>query len=116
MFPPVYVADIAQHEGQEVTLHGWLHNRRSSGKLHFLQVRDGTGTIQCVVFKGNVTPSSSTRPTTCRRRPALTRHGPREEGRRASPIGFELEVKDLRSSRGPRASTRSATRSTASPS
>ena len=56
MFPPVHIADIAQHEGKEVTLHGWLHNRRSSGKLHFLQVRDGTGTIQCVVFKGNVTP------------------------------------------------------------
>ena len=54
MFPPVYVADIARHEGKEVTLHGWLHGRRSSGKLHFLQVRDGTGTIQCVVFKGNV--------------------------------------------------------------
>ncbi|MEI6727960.1 MAG: OB-fold nucleic acid binding domain-containing protein, partial [Actinomycetes bacterium] len=47
----VYVADIALHEGKEVTLHGWLHGRRSSGKLHFLQVRDGTGTIQCVVFK-----------------------------------------------------------------
>src|SRR5919197_6288026 len=56
MYPPVHIADIAQHEGKEVTLHGWLHNRRSSGKLHFLQVRDGTGTIQCVVFKGNVRP------------------------------------------------------------
>ena len=56
MFPPVYVADVSRHEGQEVTLHGWLHGRRSSGKLHFLQLRDGTGTIQCVVFKGNVTP------------------------------------------------------------
>ena len=56
MFPPVHVADIAQHEGKEITLHGWLYNRRSSGKLHFLEVRDGTGTIQCVVFKGDVTP------------------------------------------------------------
>ncbi len=58
MFPPVHVADIARHEGQEVTLHGWLHARRSSGKLHFLQLRDGTGTIQCVVFKGNVSPEA----------------------------------------------------------
>ncbi|HSN90824.1 MAG TPA: OB-fold nucleic acid binding domain-containing protein, partial [Anaeromyxobacteraceae bacterium] len=55
MVPPVYVADIAAHEGKEVTLHGWLHGRSSKGKLHFLQLRDGTGTIQCVVFKGNVT-------------------------------------------------------------
>ena len=56
MYPPVHVADIARHEGKEITLHGWLHNRRSSAKLHFLQLRDGTGTIQCVVFKGNVSP------------------------------------------------------------
>ena len=52
----VYVSNIASHEGQTVTLRGWLYNKRSSGKLHFLQVRDGTGTIQCVVFKGDVTP------------------------------------------------------------
>ncbi len=38
MFPPVHVADIARHADQEVTLHGWLHGRRSSGKLHFLQL------------------------------------------------------------------------------
>src|SRR5512137_2100182 len=56
----VYVADIAQHEGREVTLRGWLQGRRSSGKLHFLQLRDGTGTIQCVVFKGNVSPEAFT--------------------------------------------------------
>ena len=50
----VYVKDIAQYEGQEVELRGWLYNKRSSGKLHFLQVRDGTGTIQGVIFKGDV--------------------------------------------------------------
>ena len=38
-----YIEDIAAHEGQTVTLKGWLHNRRSSGKIHFLIVRDGTG-------------------------------------------------------------------------
>jgi len=31
-----YIQDIAKYDGQEVTIHGWLHNRRSSGKLHFL--------------------------------------------------------------------------------
>ncbi|MGH9946947.1 MAG: asparagine--tRNA ligase, partial [Pyrinomonadaceae bacterium] len=39
--------------GEEVTLKGWLYNTRSSGKLVFLQLRDGTGIVQCVVFKGN---------------------------------------------------------------
>ena len=47
----VYIEDIAGHEGQAVTLRGWLHNRRSSGKIHFLQVRDGSGFIQCVMSK-----------------------------------------------------------------
>ncbi len=52
----VYISDIAKYAGQTVTLRGWLYNKRSSGKLHFLQMRDGTGIIQCVVFKGDVTP------------------------------------------------------------
>ena len=46
-----YIEDIAGHEGQTVTLRGWLHNRRSSGKIHFLTVRDGSGFIQCVMSK-----------------------------------------------------------------
>ena len=50
----VRVEDLGKHVGETVTLHGWLYNRRSSGKLHFLEVRDGTGIVQCVVFKGNV--------------------------------------------------------------
>jgi asparaginyl-tRNA synthetase len=47
----VYIQDIAQHAGQSVTLKGWLHNRRSSGKIHFLTLRDGTGFIQCVMSR-----------------------------------------------------------------
>ena len=38
-----YIEDIASREGQPVTIKGWLANRRSSGKIHFLQVRDGSG-------------------------------------------------------------------------
>ena len=49
-----YIEDIARHEGQPVTLRGWLHNRRSSGKIHFLTVRDGTGFIQAVMSKAAV--------------------------------------------------------------
>ena len=39
---------LADHVGQTVTLRGWLYNRRSSKKLHFLQLRDGTGIVQCI--------------------------------------------------------------------
>jgi len=49
----VSIDELPAHIGETVTLKGWLHNRRSSGKLHFLQVRDGSGFTQVVCFKGN---------------------------------------------------------------
>jgi asparaginyl-tRNA synthetase len=49
-----YIQDIAKHEGETVTIKGWLHNRRSSGKIHFLQLRDGSGFIQAVMSKAAV--------------------------------------------------------------
>ena len=45
------VEDLAKHVGETVTLRGWLYHRRSSGKLHFLEVRDGSGIVQGVVSK-----------------------------------------------------------------
>ncbi|MCL4238854.1 MAG: asparagine--tRNA ligase [Anaerolineae bacterium] len=47
----IQVGDIAQYDGQEVTLRGWLYNRTDKGRLQFLLVRDGTGIVQCVAFK-----------------------------------------------------------------
>ena len=51
----VSIADLHRHAGQEVTLQGWLHNSRRSGKVLFLIVRDGTGLCQCVVERGEDT-------------------------------------------------------------
>jgi asparaginyl-tRNA synthetase len=50
----VRIEELGSHVGQQVTLEGWLYNKRSSGKLHFLDIRDGSGIAQCVVFKGDV--------------------------------------------------------------
>jgi asparaginyl-tRNA synthetase len=50
----VLIRDLARHEGETVRLQGWLYNRRSSKKLHFLQVRDGSGLVQGVVAKADV--------------------------------------------------------------
>ena len=112
-----YVADIAKHEGQEVTLHGWLHNRAPPGKLHFLQVRDGTGIIQCVVFKGNVTPEVFTEADHLPQETSIAVTAASSRRTRRSPIGYELDVRGPdRASPGRRRSSRSATRSTASPS
>src|SRR5687768_14748952 len=90
-----YVADIAGHEGKEVTLKGWLYNKRSSGKLHFLQVRDGTGTIQCVVFKGDVPEQVFADAERATQESSLIVTGLVRADKR-SPIGFELSVKSLR--------------------
>lgn len=95
MYPPVHVADIARHDGEEVTLHGWLHGRRSSGKLHFLQVRDGTGTLQCVVFKGNVSEEAFREADHLPQETSLSVTGVVKRDAR-SPLGFELDVRGLR--------------------
>lgn len=50
----VKIDQLGGHVGERVTVEGWLYNKRSSGKLHFLEVRDGSGLCQCVVFKGDV--------------------------------------------------------------
>ena len=52
----IRVEQIAQFEGQEVTIKGWVYNRTHKGKLVFLLVRDGYGFAQCVAFKGDLTP------------------------------------------------------------
>ncbi len=49
-----YINRIGEHVGEAVTIKGWLHNRRSSGKIHFLVVRDGTGFLQVVMGKKDV--------------------------------------------------------------
>ncbi len=49
-----YIEKASEHVGSEVEIAGWLYNKRSSGKLQFLIVRDGTGLMQLVVFKKNV--------------------------------------------------------------
>ncbi len=51
----IYIKDLANFVDKEVTLSGWVYNKRSSGKIKFLILRDGTGYLQCVYFKGNVT-------------------------------------------------------------
>jgi asparaginyl-tRNA synthetase len=89
------VDHIGEHEGRTVTVRGWLAARRSSGKLHFLQVRDGSGTIQCVMSKADVPEDVF----------ALADHLPQESSLEVTgvvradpraPIGYELGVTDLR--------------------
>jgi len=50
------IEKIAAHEGETVTVTGWLYARTDKGRLQFLQIRDGSGIVQCVVFKKEVPP------------------------------------------------------------
>jgi asparaginyl-tRNA synthetase len=52
--PATATQDLGAHVGQTVTLRGWLYNKRSSGKLHFIELRDGSGIVQCVMAKNDV--------------------------------------------------------------
>jgi asparaginyl-tRNA synthetase len=91
----VYVEDVARHAGEEVTLRGWLYHRRSSGKLHFLLVRDGTGTIQCVMFVKDVPADVFERAAHVPQESSVEVTGTVRADAR-SPLGFELAVRELR--------------------
>ncbi|MGD0524980.1 MAG: asparagine--tRNA ligase [Polyangiaceae bacterium] len=89
------IEDLSKHVGETVTLRGWLYNRRSSGKLHFLEVRDGTGIVQCVVFKGNVTPEAFQQADHILQESSLEVTGTvKEHGKIKGQ--YELDVKDLK--------------------
>ncbi len=89
--PEFYLRDVEKYVGQEVTIKGWLANKRSSGKLHFLQVRDGTNTMQCVMFKGNVDEEAFTEAGTTPMESSVCVTGTIKADPR-SPIGFEMDV------------------------
>ena len=90
----VYIEDIAKaldaHEGEEVTLHGWLYNRRSSEKLHFLELRDGTGIVQCVVWLNDVPPEVFERADHLAAGVVARGDAARSARDARSPLGFEL--------------------------
>jgi asparaginyl-tRNA synthetase len=85
------IADIARHEGQQVTIDGWLHNRRSSGKIHFLIVRDGTGFIQAVMSKAAVGDEAFTHADHLSQETSLSVTGVVRADARAKG-GYEIDV------------------------
>ncbi|ACC98354.1 Asparaginyl-tRNA synthetase [Elusimicrobium minutum Pei191] len=91
----IYVNHIGEYLGSEVTLNGWVYNMRSSGKLHFIQLRDGSGIIQCVIFKGNVTPEVFDTAANLTQETSVSITGTVKEDNR-SKLGFELDVKDIK--------------------
>jgi asparaginyl-tRNA synthetase len=88
----VYIEDIGKHQGEEVTIKGWLHNRRSSGKIHFLILRDGTGFIQAVMSKAAVGEEVFKAADHLSQETSIIVTGTARADTRA-PSGFEIDVK-----------------------
>jgi asparaginyl-tRNA synthetase len=89
-----YIEDIGRYEGQEVTIYGWLHNRRSSGKIHFLILRDGSGFIQAVMSKAAVGEDMFKATDHLSQETSVIVTGTARADTRA-PSGYEIDVKDL---------------------
>ncbi|WP_124727468.1 asparagine--tRNA ligase [Staphylospora marina] len=85
------ISEIPAHVGQEVKLGGWLYNKRSSGKIQFLQLRDGTGFIQGVLVKSQVTPEVWETAKQLTQESSLYVRGTVRADERA-PGGYELDV------------------------
>ena len=90
----VYIEDIGKHEGDEVTIKGWLHNRRSSGKIHFLILRDGSGFIQGVMSKAAVGDEVFKAADHLSQETSVIVTGTARADTRA-PSGYEIDVKSL---------------------
>jgi asparaginyl-tRNA synthetase len=89
----VNINQLSRHAGSEVTVQGWVYNTRSSGKLMFPQLRDGTGVVQCVVFKKAVAPEVWEALGHAGQESAVTVRGSVRADERA-PGGFEIDVAD----------------------
>ncbi|MBN1894470.1 asparagine--tRNA ligase [bacterium] len=89
------VSKIAEMNGKEATVNGWLYNKRSSGKLWFLIIRDGTGILQAVVSKNDVAAGVFLDCDRVTQESSVQVTGLVHEDRR-SPGGYELQVRDMR--------------------
>lgn len=87
----VYIEDVSKHVGEQVTVKGWLFNKRSSGKIHFLIVRDGTGFIQAVASKADVGEEAFDLLKSMTQESSLQLQGVVRQDDRA-PLGYELQV------------------------
>ncbi len=95
VIPPVIsIASIGQYCGRRITIRGWLYNKRSSGSVRFLLVRDGTETVQCVAVQGEM-PAKIFELVDClTQESSLSITGLVREDKR-SPLGYEMGIENI---------------------
>ncbi len=93
----IRVEDISNHVGEEATIQGWVYSRTDKGKLVFLLVRDGSGFVQCVAFKGDLPEELFDQLTRLPQESSVVITGPVREDKRAPgiPGGYEIGVKAI---------------------
>ncbi|OGU40892.1 MAG: asparagine--tRNA ligase [Ignavibacteria bacterium RIFOXYB2_FULL_35_12] len=90
-----YIKDLSNHVGEEVSLKGWIFNKRSSGKIKFIILRDGTGLLQCVYFKGNISEEVFNLADRLGQESSIEVKG-KVKGEPRAVGGYELDASDLK--------------------
>ncbi|MFA6525588.1 MAG: asparagine--tRNA ligase [Patescibacteria group bacterium] len=90
----ISISEVSKHIGQDVQLQSWVFNFRSSGKIFFLQLRDGTGRIQAVISKNEVSAEAWAACEKLTMESSVVVTGVVNEDKR-SPYGYEMQVKDI---------------------
>ncbi len=90
----IYVGELGEHVGESVLLKGWVYQKRSSGKIRFLILRDGTGVLQCVAGAKDVSPEAFEALDRVTAESSIAIRGTVRKDDRA-PGGFELGVTDF---------------------
>ncbi|MEK6579398.1 MAG: asparagine--tRNA ligase [Bdellovibrionota bacterium] len=90
-----FIEDATKFDGQTVTIRGWVYNKRSSGKIKFLQMRDGTGQMQCVFFKGECSEDAFIEFDRLTQESAVEVTGKIKKEPR-SPSGFEMSAQAIK--------------------
>lgn len=89
-----YIEEITKHIGKEVAIKGWLYSKRSSGKLWFLLIRDGTGVIQTIISEKDVTPEIFEAARVVTQESSVILKGTVREDKRA-PGGYEIVTREF---------------------
>jgi len=90
----VFVKDVKDYDGKEVMMKGWVYNKRSSGKIWFLMLRDGTGIIQGIVLKNEVSDDVFNKRDELSQESSITINGLIHKDERA-PSGYEIIIRNI---------------------
>lgn len=93
----IQIRDIAAYDGQEVTVRGWVYNKTGKGKLHFIRLRDGSGQVQCVAFKKELSEEDFEIASNLNQESAVIVTGTVRQDERAPghPGGYEIGVSSI---------------------